>query len=103
MHNGAFKNRVYTALKLVPKGKIVTYKELAHAAGSNAYRAVGRLMRTNKDPKGIPCYRVIRSDGKVGNYSAEGGIRKKIAMLRKDGIKVKNGRIDIEQYLFNLD
>lgn len=102
MREELLRDRVYASLKLVPRGKVVTYKELANSVGSTAYRAVGRMMRDNKDPKKIPCYRVIRSDGLIGNYSAKGGPNKKIAMLRKDGIDVRNGRINDERCFYSF-
>ena len=91
-------NKVYTLLKKVPKGKVTTYKELAKATGLHP-RTVGILMRNNKDPVHVPCYRVVRSDGSLGGYSAKEGIKKKIKLLKGDGIKIKNGRIDLKDYL----
>ncbi|VVB73361.1 Methylated-DNA--protein-cysteine methyltransferase [uncultured archaeon] len=97
---GRFAEGVYDALRKVPRGKVTTYKELAKAARSNAYRAVGTAMRTNTDPKHIPCYRVIRSDGSIGEYSAAGGKARKAALLKADGIEVKDGKIDLRRYLY---
>ncbi len=92
-----FKERVYHILAKVPKGKAITYKRLAELAGNRkAARAVGSLMRKNKDPGKIPCYKVVKSSGEIGRYSAKGGVNKKIELLKKDGIKIKNGRIEKE-------
>jgi O-6-methylguanine DNA methyltransferase len=52
-----------------------------------AWRAVGNILNKNRDLK-IPCHRVIRSDGKIGGYNR--GIKKKIALLKKEGVKIKN-------------
>jgi len=92
------KEKIYKNLKKVPKGKVITYKELAKSCGSKAYRFVGTCMKENKNPKEIPCYKVVRSDGKIGNYSSSGGINGKINLLEKDGIKVSNGRVDLKRY-----
>ena len=97
-----FKQKVYRKLKAVPKGKVITYKNLAKAVNSEAYRSVGSCMKTNKDPKNIPCYKVINSDGKIGSYSATGGIKKKISLLKKDNIEVENKKVDLVKYGFRF-
>ncbi len=94
----AKKEKAYAFLRKVPSGKITTYGELAKTAGTHP-RAVAIFMKYNKDPKNIPCYKVVRSDGSLGGYSGAGGVRQKIALLEKDGITVKNGRIDLKKHL----
>jgi O-6-methylguanine DNA methyltransferase len=89
-----FSERVYSLLEKVPEGKVVTYSQLAKAAGSpGAARAVGTLMRKNRHPDKIPCYRVVRSDGDVGEYSGRGGREAKIRKLETDGIEIRKGKI----------
>lgn len=62
----SFKEKVFEVVKNIPKGKKMTYMEVAKKAGSpKAYRAVGNILKTNYDSS-IPCHRVIRSDGKLG-------------------------------------
>ena len=62
----------------------MTYGDVAREAGSpRAARAVGAVMKTNYDPT-VPCHRVIRSNGMIGNYN-RGGQRKKMALLRAEG------------------
>ncbi len=71
-----FAEKVRLIVKKIPKGKTMTYKEVAAKAGnSRAARAVGAIMRTNYD-KSIPCHRVIRSDGGMGGYNRGGTLRK---------------------------
>ncbi len=84
-------------LKQIPKGKVTTYKILAEQLGLHQ-RAVSGMLRTNNATK-APCYKVISSDGKLGGYSATGGVKQKIALLRKDGIKIEKGKVDLEKYL----
>lgn len=68
----------------IPKGKTLTYGEVARRVGNaKAARAVGTMLSKNFDPK-IPCHRVIRSDGSLGNYN-RGGTKQKREILRKEG------------------
>jgi methylated-DNA-[protein]-cysteine S-methyltransferase len=77
-----FKEKVLEAVAKIPKGKTLTYKEVAKQAGSlRAFRAVGNILNKNHDPK-IPCHRVIRSDGKVGGYNR--GSKLKAKMLKSE-------------------
>ena len=79
-----FKEKVLNIVKNIPRGKTMTYKEVARRAGSSkAFRAVGSIMARNFDPK-IPCHRVIKRDGSLGNYN-RGGITRKMAILKKEG------------------
>ncbi len=83
MVNNSFQERVYQIVKNIPLGKTMTYKEVAEKAGSpRAWRAVGNILHKNKDPQ-IPCHRVIRSNGEIGNYNQ--GKAKKIYLLKKEG------------------
>lgn len=78
-----FRQKVLNVVKNIPRGKTMTYKEVARRAKSpRAYRAVGNIMAKNFDPQ-IPCHRVIKSDGTLGNYNR--GIKNKIKLLRKEG------------------
>ncbi|MCK5699158.1 MAG: MGMT family protein [Candidatus Aenigmarchaeota archaeon] len=87
-----FSKKVLNLTKQIPKGKITTYKQLAAAAGNpQASRAAGNALNKNTRPIIIPCHRVIKSTGKVGGYS--GGKEKKLALLKKEGIPIKEGRI----------
>ncbi|HWC57722.1 MAG TPA: MGMT family protein [Candidatus Paceibacterota bacterium] len=80
-----FADRVRRVVVAIPKGTTMTYAQVARAAGSpRAARAVGTVMRHNFDPK-VPCHRVIRSDGSLGNYN-RGGTTVKRALLRKEGV-----------------
>lgn len=79
-----FTEKVRSIIKKIPKGKTMTYKEVARRAGNeNASRAVGSIMKKNYD-ESIPCHRVIRSDGKVGDYN-RGGTDAKMKKLKTEG------------------
>ena len=78
------KEKVFAVTKKIPKGKTMTYKEVAIKVGKpKAFRAVASILATNFDPK-IPCHRVIRSDGGMGGYN-RGGVKKKLEILKKEG------------------
>ena len=82
----SFSENVRKVVEAIPRGKVLTYKQVAHAAGNEkASRAVANLMAKNYDPL-IPCHRVIRSDGTLGGYN-RGGIDKKRAILVAEGYK----------------
>lgn len=64
-----FTQAVFDYVRTIPKGKVLTYKEVAEGIGRpKSYRAVGNILNKNYDPE-IPCHRVIRSDGKLGGYN----------------------------------
>ena len=87
-----FEKKIYKKLLEVPEGKITTYGELAKAVGfTNGQRVVGKIMNKNPYPVIIPCHRVVKSDGTVGGYAY--GEKIKIKMLKKEGIKIQNGKI----------
>ena len=77
-----FSEKVYEETRKIPKGKTITYKELAILASRpKAWRAVGNILAKNFNPD-IPCHRVVRSDGKIGGYNR--GMDKKILLLKKE-------------------
>jgi len=78
-----FVEKVRTIVRKIPKGKTMTYKEVAIKAGNpKAARGVGAIMRSNYN-RDIPCHRVVRSDGKLGSYN-RGGEDGKRAILRAE-------------------
>jgi methylated-DNA-[protein]-cysteine S-methyltransferase len=93
-----FNEKIYSILKKVPKGKVITYKDLAHRAGTRAYRAVGTALKNNPYAPLVPCHRVVKSDGFIGGFLGSNDpkskeVKKKIKMLRKEGITIKNNKI----------
>ena len=82
-----FQKKVWQALTEIPKGKTLTYKELARRIGRpRAIRAVANAVGRNPLAPLIPCHRVIRSDGAIGGYSGKGGVKAKIKLLKKEGL-----------------
>ncbi len=103
MKKESFSESCYELLEKVPKGKVTTYKEIARALGTKGYRAIGQILKRNKNPNKIPCYKVVRSDGNIGGYC--GSINKtdeKIKKLESDGIIVNNEKIDLDRYMYKF-
>ncbi len=87
MQSKHFEDSVREAVRQIPKGQTKSYGEVASVIGHHgAARAVGTVMRDNFDPT-VPCHRVIRADGKVGEYN-RGGPEKKLALLRAEGVSI---------------
>ena len=99
----SFKEKVLQIVREIEKGKVMTYKNVAMRArtqadgietsGSSrtvekytAARAVGTIMKSNYDLT-VPCHRVIRSDGHIGDYN-RGGKEKKIELLKSEGVEI---------------
>lgn len=94
-----FFDKVYKICKLIPKGKVSTYKDVAEAIGTNAYRAVGKAL--NKNPyKDVACWRVIDSKGNLHGFAH--GLKKKAEMLRKEGVEVRNNKVDLKKYFYSF-
>jgi len=94
--------RCYELLKQIPEGKVSTYSEMARALGTKAWRAVGTAMAKNKDLIIIPCHRVVRSDGTIGQYAL--GTNKKSELLANEGVEISNGRVkNLDKYLHKFN
>jgi methylated-DNA-[protein]-cysteine S-methyltransferase len=92
---GAFRRKVLEACSRIPEGEVRTYGQLAAECGSpGAARAVGTAMAQNPVPGRVPCHRVVRGDGHLGQYSAGGSVRKQ-EMLIREGVAVDDGRVPI--------
>lgn len=80
----SFTEKVRDVVRKIPCGKTMTYGQVAAKAGNDrASRVVGSIMKANYDPE-IPCHRVIRSDGKIGDYN-RGGTDAKRKLLQREG------------------
>ena len=96
-----FNERCYELLIKIPEGKVTTYKEMAKALGTNAWRAVGTAMAKNIDLINTPCHRVVRSDGAIGQYAL--GPDKKSELLSKEGVEILNGKVkDLDKFFFKF-
>ena len=95
------KEKVYELLRKIPEGRVTTYGEIARKMGVKAYRAVGKIVSQNDDIPSTPCHRVVRSDGGVSGYAL--GVDKKIALLKSEGVDVKNDMVvDFEKKIYKF-
>lgn len=101
-----FAEKVYAQLKKVPQGRVTTYKALAESLQTKAYRAVGTAMKNNPYAPQVPCHRVVSADGSIGGFKGEKSgrsIEEKIALLKSEGVRVKNGKVNhFESVLFKF-
>ncbi len=99
-----FQKRVWEALKLIPRGRVTTYGAIASYLGTKGVRAVGSAVGKNPYAPKVPCHRVVNAGGKLGNYSGEGGAKRKKELLESEGVIVKDGRIAaFEEHFFDYE
>ena len=81
--------KVYEFLLTIPKGKVVTYGQIAEYLGNKKLaRVVGNILHNNPNEEKYPCYKVVNSKGGLSNNFAFGGIEKQKEKLEKEGIVV---------------
>jgi methylated-DNA-[protein]-cysteine S-methyltransferase len=104
-----YQQAILRILAEVPKGKVTTYGDLAKELARRdkryspyASRAVGTTMKNNPCAPQVPCHRVIKSDGNIGNFrgGAEGAVEEKIGMLSEEGVEVLDGKINLEKFRY---
>jgi len=95
-----FNDQVWEAIKKIPGGRVATYSGIATYLGKpGAARAVGNACNANPLAPGVPCHRVVQSNGLLGGYAH--GSKAKKTLLEKEGLKIVNGRIvDFEKNVF---
>ncbi|MFZ5376060.1 MAG: MGMT family protein [Patescibacteria group bacterium] len=102
-----FSDRVYSLLKTVPVGRVTTYKAIAQALGTKAYRAVGQALRKNPYLPLVPCHRVVNSDGRIGGYFGKKSgpsLEKKITLLRKERVEIVAYKVkDFAEVFFGFE
>ena len=98
----AFNEQCYALLMRIPEGKVTTYREMARALNTRAWRAVGSAMAKNTRLIEIPCHRVVRSNGEIGEYAL--GPDKKADLLKSEGVPVSNGRLkNLATFMHHFD
>jgi len=87
------QQKVWDALRLIPRGQVTTYGEIARYLGTGAVRAVGTAVGQNPDAPEVPCHRVVLATGRLGQYSGGEGVATKAALLREEGVTIGDGKI----------
>ena len=95
-----FSEKVYKLCRQIPKGSVSTYKIIANQLNIKAYRAVGSALNKNKSLK-VPCHRVVDSKGHLHGFAT--GLKNKAELLKKEGIKIKNNKVqNFERVLYKF-
>lgn len=95
------KEKVYELLSKIPAGRVTTYGEIAAVIKTKAFRAIGQIVGANPNAPQVPCHRVVKSDGGVSGYAF--GVDKKIALLKKEGVIIENGKVkNFKEKLFKF-
>lgn len=98
----SFAERVYAAVRRIPKGKVASYGAVALMAGNHrAARAVGGALHRNPDPSYTPCYRVVTAGGRTSKAFAFGGEDIQRAMLQADGVEFDENGCVLPEYFWN--
>ncbi len=95
------KNFIYHFVSFIPKGKVITYGQIDKILKINSPRLVGQILHQNKNPKKIPCHRVVFADGFLSKNYAFGSLKKQKEKLIKEGVKFENNQIkNLKNYLW---
>ena len=93
------KQIVYEYLRVIPKGKVVTYGQIAEFLGNkNLARIVGNILHENSDGAKYPCYKVVNAKGNLAENYAFGGVDCQRMCLEADGVIVNNNKVDLNVY-----
>ena len=97
-----FEAAVYAAVQKIPYGTVATYGQIAKAVGApRGARAVGNALHHHPDGDGTPCYRVVNAQGRLAPFYVFGGLDAQRDRLISEGIRVRNYRVDLEEYRCN--
>jgi len=95
-------DKVYDLVASIPKGKVTTYKAISKVLLTTP-RVVGFALHANKDPKNIPCHRVINSKGEISSGFAFGGPRVQEQLLKKEGVEFDTkGKVNLNKFGYFL-
>lgn len=98
-----FTEQAIKVIVSVPKGKVLTYGQVARLAGSpRAARQVGWLLNSMSDKYKLPWHRIINSKGEISLRDPEGAFMQKV-LLESEDIEILNYKIDLKQYLWQVD
>ncbi len=97
---GAVFSKIYAVVKAIPKGKVLTYGQVATAAGNPRWaRVVGYALHSNPDPANIPCHRVVNREGRLADSYVFGGSGVQAEKLLSEGVTLNSdGLVDLSVY-----
>ena len=92
--------KVYEAVKLIPRGSVATYGQIAAAVGNRRLsRVVGYALHVNPQPGVIPCHRVVKRDGEVSGAFAFGGANRQVELLKREGVEFLDAtHVDMQRF-----
>lgn len=95
-----FYEKVYIIVQTIPKGKVMTYGQIARLCQSpRASRVVGYALHNNPRPIEIPCHRVVNRFGMLSSSFAFGGLERQKELLESEGVFVSDeGYVDLKKY-----
>ncbi len=91
-----FEQKVWAITARIPRGKVATYAWVARQLNSQAYRAVGRALGRNPYAPGVPCHRVVGSDGALTGFA--GGLPKKRELLVEEGVELNGDKVRLAEF-----
>src|SRR5438067_4461513 len=89
----SFNEKVWAVTARIPRGKVMTYAQVARRLNSKGYRAVGNALNKNPYAPAVPCHRVVGSDGSLTGFA--GGLAKKRQLLEKEGVPFAGAKVDL--------
>jgi methylated-DNA-protein-cysteine methyltransferase related protein len=92
--------QIYDLVAKIPKGKVLTYGEIARALGLKTPRQVGWVLHRNEDPANVPCHRVVFADGSLSGQYAFGGHEAQEKWLRSEGVVFKGDKVNMKLSLW---
>lgn len=100
-----FFDEVYKIVKMIPRGKVANYGQIARLAGNaKMARQVGWALHVNPEPGVIPCHRVVMKDGSLTKSFAFGGMYIQKQLLQNEGIVVTNdNKVDMTKYKWDTE
>ncbi|MGD0460957.1 MAG: MGMT family protein [Tepidisphaeraceae bacterium] len=91
----SFQQKVWAVTARIPRGRVMTYADVARRLKTAAYRAVGRALHFNPYAPQVPCHRVVGSDGRLTGYA--GGLAAKRRLLESEGVRFAGSRVDLSR------
>ncbi|HYE92255.1 MAG TPA: methylated-DNA--[protein]-cysteine S-methyltransferase [Terriglobales bacterium] len=100
MSEAAFDRAVYALVRRIPKGRLVTYGQVAALLGrARAARAVGGAMR--RCPPGVPWHRVVNAQGRISRRARAASMLTQRMLLEREGVKLRRGRVDLAEHAWD--